>query len=68
MRLDRTLNQDEIREVQDACADYQNEGWEVQGVYPEWHPFQGNHEGKGSGTGKIASCRRPRVEARRKEG
>ncbi|MFA5153672.1 MAG: hypothetical protein WC554_14020 [Clostridia bacterium] len=53
MRLSRTLNRDEVREVLDACQDYQDEKWEVQGNYPEWHPFQGNHEGKGESTGKT---------------
>jgi len=68
MRLDRTLNRDEIQEVYDACQDYQNEKWEVSGNYPEWHPCQGNHEGKGESTTAIAQRNRPRLETHGKEG
>ena len=57
MKLDRTLNRDEVQEVLDACKDYQTEEWEVQGQYPEWHPCQGNHEGKGESTGKTPKRR-----------
>ena len=68
MRLDRTLNRDEVQEVVDACQDYQNEEWEVQGNYPEWHPCQGNHEGKGESTGKTLKCRGTRLETYAQKG
>jgi hypothetical protein len=61
MRLDRTLNRDEIEEVYRAREDYQTQEWEVQGNYPEWHPLQGNHQEKGGSTGKTLKCRGTRM-------
>jgi hypothetical protein len=68
MKLDRTLDRDEIREVLDACSSYQTEEWEVQGDYAEWCPFQGNHEGKGESTRAFIERHRPRIRSKTAQG
>jgi hypothetical protein len=68
MRLDRTLNRDEVQEVLDACKDYQTEKWEVSGIHAEWCPFQGNHEGKGESTRAFIERHRPRIRSKTAQG